>query len=100
MKDLGESPKLTLTMVRTIKEMGAPFLKALKLSDKFNKNVSLVPLIEALKSSTLPSLKWLQFRKGRRDLFPLHYKKLAVHPKEDDPNLCFSALPGRVSWLE
>ena len=60
-------------------EMGAPFSKALKLSDKFNKTVSLVSLIEALKSSTL---EWLQFRKGRRDLFLLHYNKLAVHPKK------------------
>lgn len=61
MEEFDEMPTMTSAMARMIKEMGAPCLQELSVSDYSNTDVSFVPLIEALNLVALPSLQRVQF---------------------------------------
>jgi hypothetical protein len=54
-------PKTTLAIARIIKQVGAPYLWGLEVSNHCDNVVSLVPLIEALNWRALPLLEWLGF---------------------------------------
>lgn len=59
-EDMSGVPHITSAMARMIKEMGAPVLEELQLADNTGMNVSLLPLVEALNSHALPSLRSLE----------------------------------------
>lgn len=86
----------TSNMVRMVKELGVPCLKLLHVCD--SSEVSLIPLIEALNSSALPSLERLNLcadgldtacvdqllgllRSHRHHLLPPHLTSVVVEPE-------------------